>query len=230
MTLIPTQVTFRGLDVSDALEADIHERVAWLEQFYAGIVRCRVLVELPHRHRHDGRHFHVRVELTVPGADPIVVSHEPSLHGRLKDVEDPAHHKESDIESVHRYAHVAVSQAFDVARRRLEDIAREQRGTVKAHEAPAHGQVVEISKIDEYGFIQTDEHRVYFTRASVLDDAFDELDSRNVRSRSSRSTATRGRRRAPCACLANTITPRPETERSYGRNPIWPARRDPGEL
>jgi cold shock CspA family protein len=175
MTLIPTQVTFRGLDVSDALEADIHERVAWLEQFYAGIVRCRVLVELPHRHRHDGRHFHVRVELTVPGADPIVVSHEPSLHGRLKDVEDPAHHKESDIESVHRYAHVAVSQAFDVARRRLEDIARERRGTVKAHEAPAHGQVIEISKIDEYGFIQTDEHRVYFTRASVLDDAFDEL-------------------------------------------------------
>jgi cold shock CspA family protein len=71
---------------------------------------------------------------------------------------------------------VAVSQAFDVARRRLEDIAREHRGTVKVHEAPAHGQVVEISKIDEYGFIQTDEHRVYFTRASVLDDAFDELE------------------------------------------------------
>ena len=61
------------------------------------------------------------------------------------------------------------------ARRRLEDIARKQRGTIKAHEAPAHGQVVEISKIDEHGFIQTDEHRVYFTRASVLDDAFDEL-------------------------------------------------------
>ena len=147
MTLIPTQVTFRGLRTSDALEADIHERVAWLEQFYAGIVRCRVLVELPHRHRHDGRHFHVRIELTVPGGAPIVVSHEPSLHGRLKDVEDDAHHKETEIESVHRYAAVAVHEAFDAARRRLEDFAREQRGTVKTHEVPAHGQVVEISKV-----------------------------------------------------------------------------------
>jgi cold shock CspA family protein len=175
MTLIPTQVTFRGLDVSDVLEAEIRERVTWLEQFCAGIVRCRVLVEKPHRHRHDGRHFHVRIELTIPGGDPIVVGHEPSLHGQLKDREDEAHHKESEIESVHRYARVTIREAFDVARRRLEDFAREQRGTVKAHEGPAHGRVVEIAKVDEYGFIETAEHRVYFNRASVLDDAFDDL-------------------------------------------------------
>ena len=156
MTLIPTQVTFRGLDVSEALEADIRERVSWLEQFCAGIVRCRVLVETPHRHRHDGRHFHVRIELTVPGGDPIVVSHEPSLHGRWKDAERAAHRKESEIDSVHRYGRVAVREAFDVARRRLEDFAREQRGTVKTHETAAYGRVIEISKIDGYGFIQTD--------------------------------------------------------------------------
>lgn len=175
MTLVPTQVSFRGLTHSDALEADIQERVAWLEQFYAGIVRCRVLLDLPHRHRHDGRHFHVRVEVTVPGGSPIVVNHEPSLHGRLKDIEGEAHRKEAEIESVHRYARVAIHQAFDAARRRLEDFAREQRGTVKAHEVPAHGQVAEISQADGYGFIQTDEHRVYFNRASVLGDAFEEL-------------------------------------------------------
>ena len=175
MTLIPTQVTFRGLDVSDALEEEIRERVTWLEQFYPGIVRCRVVLDRPHKHRHDGRHFHVRIELTVPERDPIVVSHEPSLHGRLKDTEGEAHHKESEIESVHRYARVTIREAFDVARRRLEDFAREQRGTVKAHEVPAYGRVVEISKVDEYGFIETDEHRVYFNRASVLGDAFDDL-------------------------------------------------------
>jgi hypothetical protein len=39
MTVIPVQVTFRGLAQSDALEADIRARVDWLEQFYAGIVR-----------------------------------------------------------------------------------------------------------------------------------------------------------------------------------------------
>lgn len=176
MTLIPTQVAFRGLNASAELEADVQERVTWLEQFYAGIVRCRVLVEVPHRHRHHGRHFHVCIEVTVPGGDPIVVSHEPSLHVRLKDIEDEAHHKETEIESVHRYARVAIHEAFDVARRRVEDFAREQRGTVKAHEVTAHGQVIEVSKVDGYGFIQTDEHRVYFNRASVLDDAFDDVD------------------------------------------------------
>jgi hypothetical protein len=148
MTLIPTQVTFHGLAHSDALESDVRERVAWLEQFYAGIVRCRVLVELPHRHRRDGRHFHVRVEITVPGREPIIVGHEPSLHGRLKHVGGEAHRKEADIESVHRYAAVAIHDAFDAARRRLEDFAREQRGAVKTHKAAAQGEVVELSEAE----------------------------------------------------------------------------------
>lgn len=176
MTLIPAQVTFRGLAHSEALEADIHERLAWLEQFYGGIVGCRILLEVPHRHRRGGRHVHIRIELTVPGGAPIVVSREPSLHGPLKDVEVAEHHKDTEIESVHRYARVAIHQAFDAARRQLQDFAREQRGVVKTHEVPAHGWITEISPVDGYGLIQADERQIYFTRASVLDDAFDELD------------------------------------------------------
>ena len=135
MPLIPTQVTFRGLAHDDALEENIRERVSWLEQFYAGLVSCRVLVEVPHRHRHDGRHFHVRVEVTVPGGPPLVVTQEPSLHGRAKDVEHETHSKKDEIESVRRHARVAIREAFDAARRRLEDFAREQRGDVKVHAA-----------------------------------------------------------------------------------------------
>ncbi len=137
MTLIPVQVTFRGLAHSTALEADIRERVAKLEQYYPTIVGCRVLVELPHRHRHEGRLFHVRIEVTVPGGEPIVISHEPSLHGPSKDTEAAEHRKESDLEGVHRHARVAVHEAFDTARRRLQDFARTQRGDVKTHEVPA---------------------------------------------------------------------------------------------
>lgn len=137
MTLIPVQITFRGLQPSDTLESDIREKVAWLEQFHPRIIGCRVLVELPHRHRHEGRLFHVRVEVTVPGGEPIVVNHEPSLHGPKKDVEALAHHKESDLASVHRHARAAVHEAFDAARRRLQDFARAQRGEVKTHEPVA---------------------------------------------------------------------------------------------
>jgi hypothetical protein len=136
MTLIPTQVTFHGLKHSDEMESDIRDRVRELEQFYADIVRCRVLIEVPHRHRRDGRHFHVRVEITVPGGEPIVVSHQPSLHATLKDVEGEAPHKESEVDAVRRHAGVAIHDAFTAARRRLEDFAREQRRAVKTHQPP----------------------------------------------------------------------------------------------
>lgn len=168
-------MSFHGLPHSAALEDVIRERIAWLERFYPGIVRCRVVVELPHRHRHDGRHVDVRIELTVPGGAPIVVSHEPSLHGHLRDVHDDAHHKAADLDAGHEYAAVAVRRAFDAARRALEDFAREQRGDVKTHQGPANGVVAELSIADGYGIIQAGESRVYFHRASVLDDAFETL-------------------------------------------------------
>jgi len=136
MALIPVEVAFRGLPHSDRLESAIRERVAWLEQFHPGIVRCHVVVELPHRHRQDGRHFHVRVETTVPGRPPIVVDDEPSLHAQAKHAGAGARHKDTDVDSDHRYAAVAIRQAFDAARRRLEDVARRQRGAVKSHDVP----------------------------------------------------------------------------------------------
>ena len=126
MSLIPTQITFRGLVPSEALEADVRERIEWLERFYGGIVRCHVLVELPHRHIEHGRRFHVHIELTVGDGDPIVVSHNPSPHG-AGDVEDDALRKADETAAVHRYARVAVGEAFDAARRQLEDFARQQR-------------------------------------------------------------------------------------------------------
>jgi hypothetical protein len=138
MAIIPTQITFRGLAHPDALEAEIRQRVGWLEQFYAGVVRCRVLVEVPHRHRRRGRQFHVRIDLTMPGRDPIVVSHEPSLYGGLKDGEDAAVHKDTEIDAEHRHGLVAIRETFDVARRLLEDAAREQRNAVKTHDVGAH--------------------------------------------------------------------------------------------
>jgi hypothetical protein len=92
-----------------------------------------VLVEVPHRHRRGGRHFHVGVELTVAGGPPIVISHDPSLHRRSKDVDQPALTKDSEIDGERRYARTAIHDAFDAARRRLEDFARQQRGAAMTH-------------------------------------------------------------------------------------------------
>ena len=67
MTLIPTQVTFHGLTPRDDIESDVRARVSWLQQFSPRIVRCRVLLEVPHRHHRRGRHVQVRIDITVGG-------------------------------------------------------------------------------------------------------------------------------------------------------------------
>jgi ribosome-associated translation inhibitor RaiA len=114
MTLVSTHVVFHGLSSSDAIDHDIREHVAWLGQFYDRIVGCRVRVEVPHRHHRSGRRVRIHVEVTVPDGPSLVVSHE------------------------HRYAPVAIREAFDAARRQLQDFAREQRGAVKTRTVQRH--------------------------------------------------------------------------------------------
>jgi uncharacterized protein (DUF302 family)/ribosome-associated translation inhibitor RaiA len=129
----PVQVTFRGLDHSDALDAAIRERMNWLEQFYKNIVSGKVLVEMPHRHRQHGRAFHVRVTLSVPGRPPIVVSHEPApapIRATNGDDERPALEA---TDSGERDALTAVHRAFDAAQRQLKEFARIERHDVKPH-------------------------------------------------------------------------------------------------
>jgi ribosome-associated translation inhibitor RaiA len=109
MTRIPLQITFDGLTHSAPIDAEIRERVAWLEQYYPHITGCRVLVKVPHRHQRRGRPFHILVDISVPGGGPIVVSHRPAPEDAPEDVD------------------TAIHQVFDAARRQLQDFAREQR-------------------------------------------------------------------------------------------------------
>ena len=125
--LMPAQITFRGISHSPELELFIFKRLSRLEKFYSGIVSCRVIVDTTHSHRRDGRHIHVTIELTVPDGAPIVVNHEPSLHGALTRAEADKHAKEPEIANMHRYMHVAIHDAFDAVRRRLKDFARRRR-------------------------------------------------------------------------------------------------------
>jgi cold shock CspA family protein len=154
---LPVQITFRGVDHSDAVEANIHERAGRLEQFYDRITGCRVIVETPHVRHHKGNLYHVRIDLTVPGAE-LVVGRDPA-----------AHHAHEDI-------HVAIRDAFKAARRQLEDHVRRARGDIKSHKAPPHGRVSKLFPRNDYGIIETaDAREIYFHRNSVVGDAFGHL-------------------------------------------------------
>jgi cold shock CspA family protein/ribosome-associated translation inhibitor RaiA len=168
-------VSFRGLDPSPSLEAYIRGRIEKLETYYGGIIGCRVLVELSHRHHETGNRYHVRIDITVPGEELVVV-HAASLHAAAQDADAPKISRAAETDPGRKHARVAVREAFDVARRRLQDYARRQRGTVKIAARQPHGRVVQLSPVDEYGYIEAaDGHEVYFQKSSVLRSDFDRL-------------------------------------------------------
>ena len=51
---IPIEISFRNMDHSEFVEADVRKHASKLEEFFDRIVRCRVVVEAPHRHHHLG--------------------------------------------------------------------------------------------------------------------------------------------------------------------------------
>jgi cold shock CspA family protein/ribosome-associated translation inhibitor RaiA len=174
MQLTPT-ITFRGIEPSAALEAEIRSRIHNLEKYYRAIMGCRVVVEFVQRHHETGNRYHVRIDLTVPGEE-IVVAHEASLHATAQDIDVEEARKADEPDPERKHARVAVREAFDAARRRLQDYAQRQRGAVKAPVRQPHGRVAQLFPIDEYGYIEAEDgHDVYFQKGSVLKDAFDRL-------------------------------------------------------
>ena len=172
---LPPTITFRGTEATAALEADIRRRIERLEPYYSPIMGCRVLVEPAQRHHEAGNRYHVRIDLTVPGEE-LVVAHEGGLHATAQDMDAAKSTKQSESDPERKHARVAVREAFDVARRRLQDYARRQRGAVKTAARQPRGRVVRLIPDEAYGFIEArDGHEVYFQKSSVLNNAFDRL-------------------------------------------------------
>ena len=107
---VPLQITVRDFPQSEALEARIREKAAKLEEFHPNIISCRVSIEELRKHQQQGRHFQVNLDVRVPGKE-IVVNH---MH-------------DEDV-------YVALRNAFDAAKRQLEEAGRLKRGDVKAHD------------------------------------------------------------------------------------------------
>lgn len=108
------QITFRNIPVSDAVEAKIRERAAALDKFFPNIVACHVAVESTARAHLKGKLYYIRVDVTVPGKTIVSKRH------------PDEHHAHEDI-------YVAVRDAFDEARRQLEQYSRRLKGMVKKH-------------------------------------------------------------------------------------------------
>jgi cold shock CspA family protein/ribosome-associated translation inhibitor RaiA len=154
---IPIEITFRNMESSPTIEAQLRHRAEALERFFPGIIACRAVVELAHRHHRQGKLVHVRVRVTVPGRE-IAVDRDPAEHHAHEDVA------------------VAIRDAFDAARRQLEDHHRHLEGQVKLHEPPTHGRIVRLIAEGDYGFIESATgEEIYMHRDSLVGGRFEDL-------------------------------------------------------
>ncbi len=107
---VPPDIRFRNMEPSAAVEADVQDQIAKLEEVYDRITSCQVVITAPHQQAPTGEPYHVRIYLAVPQHD-IVVDRDPG--DRL------AHQK--DVDS-------AIHDAFQAARRQLVEVRDKLRG------------------------------------------------------------------------------------------------------
>jgi len=142
---------------SPEIEAEIAAKVAMLERYFDGLIDCEIVLERPPHNARKGHPVGVRIEVSLPGP-PVVVSH--------------PHHDRAD----HDDPHIAIRDAFNAARRQLQDRARKQRGEVKAHELPEIARIWHLVPAERYGFILTGEGlEVYFHEHALIGGEYDEL-------------------------------------------------------
>ena len=136
---LPVQITFRDFPRSEAVETAIREKADRLERFSDRIISCRVTVGFIQKHKHQGKLFNTRIDLALPGVE-IVVNRD----------------KAEDI-------YVAIRDAFDAVKRKIEEQVRWARGDVKVREVESHGRITRLFPDQGYGFIEKpDGTELYF--------------------------------------------------------------------
>ena len=159
----PVKVAYRHLPSSPAVTDLVKEKVKKLEQFFDRITGCAVTLEVPDQHHRQGRHYRVRIEVSVPG-EALVVGRDPKASRDHQDL------------------YAAIQSAFREARRLVQDHARRFDHRVRARATAAHAEppravVARLFPQDGYGFLRAPDGReIYFHERSVLGGAFGRLE------------------------------------------------------
>ena len=111
--ILPLEIKFHNAQPIKDVEFRIRRQLAELEKFYNGLVSCRVDVEVP-EHPRKGSVSEVRIDFGVPVKDVA-----PELRGGIEAKQDTAH---VEVKAQSKDASMAVHAAFNVARRRVEEL------------------------------------------------------------------------------------------------------------
>jgi cold shock CspA family protein/ribosome-associated translation inhibitor RaiA len=157
---VPISTSYRDVEKTDALETLIREKAQKLEQVCDYITSCRVAVERPHTFVRNGNPYRVRIDITLPPQQEVVVSKEPGNN-----------YKDDALSTV-------IRDAFNAARKQLRKIVHLQRDEVKVHpEQEVRAIISSVNKEAGFGYITTLGGReIYFHRNSVVNEDFENLE------------------------------------------------------
>jgi putative sigma-54 modulation protein len=102
---MPVEVHFHGLQKSVAVEQRVREKVDKLARHFDRMTHCRVVLEAPHRNPQRPKAYQIKIEIGVPGRNPIVVSHEREGADATEELG------------------LALRDAFETALRRVDDVS-----------------------------------------------------------------------------------------------------------
>jgi ribosomal subunit interface protein len=151
--MLPLQITMRDMPAAtEVLESHIRQKAEKLNRFCDKISSCRVVIEFDQKHKHQGKLYNVRIDITVPGKELVVT------RKRNEDI------------------YVSLRDAFNAVFRQLEEHSRKRHGHVKTHCDVLHGRVARLMQADGYGFIEgSDGDEYYFSVTNVSYPSFQQL-------------------------------------------------------
>jgi ribosome-associated translation inhibitor RaiA/cold shock CspA family protein len=161
---VPLQIAFHKFDKTDWAEDEIRARVNKLGEIHDRITSCRVTVDQRASNVEGTIPPVVRIELTLPGAAPLIVAYEPDRLQR--------NFQTPDLNN-------AINDAFAIAERQLAQRKDQREDQVRDHHDSANqflGQVAELHPEQDHGFLMTKEGGLlYFHRNAMLSGNLDEL-------------------------------------------------------
>jgi len=127
---IPVEITYRDVEKTASIEELIRSKTSDLEKVCDYIISCSIAIEKPNESVKTGNPYRVRLSITVPPGNEIVVK------------------RESNNSKMHDPLPAVIRDAFKVAKRQLNKLVEKQRAPVQAAPVSEIENVTEVSDED----------------------------------------------------------------------------------
>jgi ribosome-associated translation inhibitor RaiA len=104
----PINIVFRDFAPTESIHNSVYDQIERLLPFHRKISSCQVAISEPHRHKNNGRIYHIGIKLGLRGR-PVYITREPEQNAEHEDI------------------YIAIRHAFDAAKKRLQSLTEKRR-------------------------------------------------------------------------------------------------------